>query len=376
MTSNYRDEGTLLIRNSDIKDGRFEFSDSVIYLDKDFANQNQNRMHQIGDVVTVHTGDVGTSAVISEKENKSLGFATIVTRPNLKLVMSDYLCMFLNTDKHKKWAVSVSTGDGRTNYNLGDYFELIVPITTIEEQKKIALFMKKISNLITLHQRKYDKLVNIKKAMLEKMFPKDGAKVPEIRFKGFTNDWEQRKADSIGYYTKGNGYSKADLTSEGMPIILYGRLYTDYSFYIDSIDTFVGEIKGCVYSEGGEVIIPASGETAEDIARASAVLLKGVLLGGDLNILNLNSEYDSKFIALLLSNGYAKKELSKCAQGKSVVHIHNADIRKLLLMIPIREEQRKIAELFTSLDRLITLHQRKLEKLQNLKQACLAKLFV
>ena len=112
-----------------------------------------------------------------------------------------------------------------------------------------------------------------------------------------------------------------------MPIILYGRLYTDYSFYIDSIDTFVGEIKGCVYSEGGEVIIPASGETAEDIARASAVLLKGVLLGGDLNILNLSGEYDSKFIALLLSNGNAKKELSKCAQGKSVVHIHNSDIQ-------------------------------------------------
>ena len=202
------------------------------------------------------------------------------------------------------------------------------------------------------------------------------AKKPAIRFKGFTDDWEQRKADSVGYYTKGNGYSKADLTGDGMPIILYGRLYTNYSFYIDRVDTFVGEIKSCVYSEGGEVIVPASGETAEDIARASAVLLKGVLLGGDLNILNLNSEYDSKFIALLLSNGNTKKELSKCAQGKSVVHIHNSDIQKLLLMIPIREEQRKIAELFTSLDRLITLHQRKLEKLQNLKQACLEKLFV
>ena len=160
-----------------------------------------------------------------------------------------------------------------------------------------------------------------------------------------------------------------------MPIILYGRLYTNYSFYIDRVDTFVGEIKSCVYSEGGEVIVPASGETAEDIARASAVLLKGVLLGGDLNILNLNSEYDSKFIALLLSNGNTKKELSKCAQGKSVVHIHNSDIQKLLLMIPIREEQRKIAELFTSLDRLITLHQRKYDKLVNIKKAMLEKMF-
>ncbi len=170
MTAHYTDEGTLLIRNSDIKDGRFEFGEKPIFLEKSFAMANESRMHQIGDVITVHTGDVGTSAVISENEDKSIGFATIVTRPNKTIIDPSYLCTFLNTERHKKWAVAISTGDGRTNYNLGDYFELVVPVPSIKEQKQIAMFIENLNNLITLHQRELEKLQNIKKSMLEKMF--------------------------------------------------------------------------------------------------------------------------------------------------------------------------------------------------------------
>ena len=170
MTKHYTDEGTLLIRNSDIKDGRFEFGDSPIYLEKSFAQKNESRMHQLGDIITVHTGDVGTSAVITQNEAKSIGFATIVTRPDSEIINSNYLCSFLNTDKHKKWAVGISTGDGRTNYNLGDYCELVVPVPSIKEQQKIAAFIQKVNDLITLHKYKLEKLKDIKKACIEKMF--------------------------------------------------------------------------------------------------------------------------------------------------------------------------------------------------------------
>ena len=154
MTAHYTNEGTLLIRNSDIKDGKFEFDTEPIYLDKEFAEQNKSRMHKVGDVITVHTGDVGTSAVITENEANSIGFATIVTRPNQKLLDSYYLSTFLNTEKHKAWAVQMSTGDGRTNYNLRDYTELVVPVPKLEEQKKIASYISSLNNLITLHQHK------------------------------------------------------------------------------------------------------------------------------------------------------------------------------------------------------------------------------
>lgn len=154
MTKHYTNVGTLLIRNSDIKDGKFEFGNEPIYLDRTFAEQNTSRMHQIGDVITVHTGDVGTSAVIAEEQDKSIGFATIVTRPHKTKIDSYYLSTFLNSEKHKKWAVAISTGDGRTNYNLNDYFNLLIPTPKILEQQIIASFFCDLNKLITLHQRK------------------------------------------------------------------------------------------------------------------------------------------------------------------------------------------------------------------------------
>ena len=244
------------------------------------------------------------------------------------------------------------------------------------EQTAIARYLDKLSDLITLHQREYAKLVNIKASMLEKMFPKDGSAYPEVRFAGFTDAWEQRKAIDIADYSKGNGYSKGDLTDSGTPIILYGRLYTKYQFAISEVDTFAVPRNGAVYSQGNEVIVPASGETAEDIARASAVEKSGVLLGGDLNILRPFDFINPLFLALAISNGEPQKELAKKAQGKSVVHIHNSDIQEVTIAYPSRTEQDRIVSVFRQLDHLITLHQRKLEKLQNIKKSMLEKMFV
>ena len=181
---------------------------------------------------------------------------------------------------------------------------------------------------------------------------------PAIRFAGFTDAWEQRKAIDIADYSKGNGYSKGDLTDAGTPIILYGRLYTKYQFAISEVDTFAVPRNGAVYSQGNEVIVPASGETAEDIARASAVEKSGVLLGGDLNILRPFDFINPLFLALAISNGEPQKELAKKAQGKSVVHIHNTDIQEVTIAYPSRTEQDRIVSVFRQLDHLITLHQR------------------
>ena len=198
---------------------------------------------------------------------------------------------------------------------------------------------------------------------------------PAIRFKGFTDTWEQRKAIDIADYSKGNGYSKGDLTDAGTPIILYGRLYTKYQFAISEVDTFAVSRNGAVYSQGNEVIVPASGETADDIARASAVEKSGVLLGGDLNILRPFDFINPLFLALAISNGEPQKELAKKAQGKSVVHIHNTDIQEVTIAYPSRTEQDRIVSVFRQLDNLITLHQRKYDKLTNVKKSMLEKMF-
>ncbi|MTH26968.1 restriction endonuclease subunit S [Veillonella parvula] len=204
---------------------------------------------------------------------------------------------------------------------------------------------------------------------------KEKRRVPKLRFPGFTEDWEQRKLGDIATLSKGNGYSKSDLSASGNPIILYGRLYTNYETTIRNVDTFVKLKDKSVISQGGEVIVPASGETAEDISRASVVKNQGVIIGGDLNVIKVNILLDPTFLALTISNGEQQKELSKRAQGKSVVHLHNSDLQEVNLIFPLLNEQRKISTLFEKMDNIITLHQRKLNNLKLKKKALLQKLF-
>ena len=180
----------------------------------------------------------------------------------------------------------------------------------------------------------------------------------------------------LASFSKGSGYSKSDLTDAGTPIILYGRLYTKYETVISKVDTFADAKSGSVYSKGGEVIVPGSGETAEDISIASVVENAGVLLGGDLNIITPPEEIDSAFLAISISNGKPHKDMAKMAQGKSVVHLHNSDLGKIDLPYPSMEEQRKISGTFANLDNLITLHQRKQSCNTLLINVCVRMIFV
>ncbi|WP_105104710.1 restriction endonuclease subunit S [Streptococcus suis] len=255
-----------------------------------------------------------------------------------------------------------------------------IPLPTLPEQAAIGSFFSDLDQLITLHQRKLDDVKELKKALLQKMFPKgNGNDFPELRFPEFTDAWKQRKLGEVATFAKGNGYSKKDLVIKGSPIILYGRLYTKYETVISEVDTFVSvedNKNSVVYSEGGEVLVPASGESSLDIARASVVAKKGIILGGDINIIRLHSEIFPVFLALTISNGKQQKGLSKRAQGKSVVHLHNSDLKKVDLDFPTHPEQEAIGSFFSDLDQLITLHQRQLDHLKLLKKALLQQMFI
>lgn len=266
--------------------------------------------------------------------------------------------------------------DGLLNIGYNEFMGIQMLFPSVEEQKQISNYFRNLDTLITLHQRKCEQTKKLKKYMLQKMFPQNGAKVPEIRFDGFTYDWEQRKLGDVAEFSKGNGYSKGDLIESGTPIILYGRLYTKYETIISEVDTYVEAKEGSVYSKGGEVIVPASGETAEDIARAATVDKSGILLGGDLNVVMPNKDINPAFLAISISNGNSQRELSKKAQGKSVVHIHNEEIRNLVIPFPNKVEQNKIVAYFANLDNLITLHQRKCDELKKMKKYMLQNMFI
>ena len=360
MTSHYMNHGVLLIRNSDIKDNKFEFDTDPIYLDEKFASENKHRQHQIGDVITVHTGDVGTSAVITENEVNSIGFATLISRPNKKIIDSHYLSTFYNTDKHKKFAVLMSTGDGRTNYNLGDFIELIVPFPKKGEQIKIARFINNIDNLITLHQRKYDKLVKIKSSLLEKMFPKNSSKIPEVRFKGFTEDWEQRKLDDIC-----NRYDNLRV-----PVAANERISGSTPYYgANGIQDYV---KG--HTHDGEFVLVAE-DGANDLKNYPVQYVNGLFWAN--NHVHVIQAKDK-----IASNKYLKYAISQTNIEPLLVGGGRAKLNANVMMdIAINtpgniEEQNTLGTFINEIDNLITLHQRKLDKLQNIKKSLLDKMFV
>ena len=200
-------------------------------------------------------------------------------------------------------------------------------------------------------------------------------RTPRLRFRGFTDDWEQRKLGELATFTKGAGYSKSDLKESGTPVVLYGRLYTKYETVIRDVDTFVDAKDGSIYSRGGEVVVPASGETAEDIAIASTLEKSGILIGGDLNVIHPCNRLEPVFLAISISNGEPHVEMARRAQGKSVVHLHNEDLSRIELQYPEIAEQQKISQCFLNLDHLITLHQRKYDMLKKVKKAMFEKMF-
>lgn len=199
--------------------------------------------------------------------------------------------------------------------------------------------------------------------------------IPEIRFEGFTDPWEQRKLGELCAFSKGHGYSKANIRDVGTPLILYGRLYTQYESRIEDVDTFTVEQDGTLLSKGNEVIVPASGETAEDIAVASSVRRSGIILGGDLNVITPVCNLDPDYTALAITYSKAHDDLAKRAQGKSVVHVHGNDIAEVEISYPSESEQRCISSIVLDLDSLITLHQRKYDKLCTVKKSMLDKMF-
>lgn len=201
--------------------------------------------------------------------------------------------------------------------------------------------------------------------------------VPELRFPEFSEEWEEKILDEVSTFSKGKGISKNDLSKDGTPCILYGELYTTYDFIINKIKSkTLLDTKNLVKGKKNQVLIPSSGETPLDIATAAVInTTEDILLGGDINVLTPVQKYDGNFISLSI-NGKNKSNLSKYAQGKSVVHLYNNDIKKLKIKFPVKKsEQRKIGDFFSKLDQQIELEEQKLAKLEEQKKGYMQKIF-
>ena len=344
-----------------------------------FASPQPGSVISRGDEVLVPaSGETAEDIVVASallKPGVLIGGDLNVIRPNSG-INPIFLALGLSIGAARDTLVKRAQGKSVVHLRNSDIQEAEVSFPALEEQRAIGELFADLDALIEQHRAKHATLQQTRTALLQRMFPQDGSDEPELRLGGFSEAWEPRIMRDCAEYSKGSGYSKKDIADEGTPVIHYGRLYTKYETAITNVDTFASPQPGALISRGDEVLVPASGETAEDIAIASALLQTGVLIGGDLNVIRPRQNIDPVFLALSLSNGAAKETLVKRAQGKSVVHLRNPDIQEVEIFFPTLEEQRAIGEVFSNLDALIEAEARYITQLTQAKTALLQRMFV
>ena len=264
-----------------------------------------------------------------------------------------------------------------------------VSLPSLEEQRKIGQFFDSLDTLITLHQRKYEKLVNIKKSMLDKMFPPNGASVPEIRFKGFTDPWEQRKLDEAFDFTvPNNTLSRAELNQESGSVrnVHYGDVLIKYGFVLDAqndeLPFITGrskdDFKGALLQNGDIIIADtAEDETTGKVCEIVNIQDKDVVAGLHTMVCRPKNKTAEGYFGYYMNSSSYHHQLLPLMQGIKVLSLSKTNVQKTTVKYPKdKAEQQKIADCLRRIDTLITLHQRKLEKLQNIKKSCLEKMFV
>ena len=241
------------------------------------------------------------------------------------------------------------------------------PISS-QEQRQIALFLERLDNLITLHQRKYEKFVNIKKALLEKMFPQGDEKVPRIRFKGFTDAWEQRKLGDIGRVAMNRRIFKEQTSDEGsVPFYKIGTFGGEPDAFIS--DELYQEYKALFsYPKIGDILLSASGSIGKIVEYKGE---KAYFQDSNIVWLDHDASVSNSFLKCFYS-------VVKWAglEGSTIKRLYNKNILETKIALPSYAEQVLIGVFFEGIDNLITLHQRQVEKLKNIKSALLEKMFV
>ena len=290
-----------------------------------------------------------------------------------------FLSLVLNNSDEVVHEIAYTcTGTGQKVLSFLDLQKMSIRVPRQEEQKKTSAFFKQLDNLITLHQRKYEKLTNVKKSMLEKMFPQNGSSFPEIRFKGFTDAWEQRKLGEMGQtYTGLSGKTKDDFGHGQARFVTYMNVFSNPISNPEmtepiEIDPKQNEV------EVGDVFFTTSSETPEEVGMSSILLEKRgkTYLNSFCFGFRPSEKIDSYYLAYMLRSESARAKITLLAQGISRYNISKNKVMEIAVSLPSLDEQKMIGQYFSQLDNLITLHQRKLEKLQNIKKSMLEKMFV
>ena len=360
-------DGVPFINAGDLVSGRVKL-DTANKITEEKFNELSGAKIQRGDIIYCLRGTLGKNAFVDNFDVGTVASSLVDIRP--KKVVGKYLFQVLNSDIEYTQRTVNDEGAAQPNLSAKNLSLFNIPMPDEIEQEKIAAYFDDLDRLITLHQRKYDKLTKVKKAMLEKMFPKNGSLYPEIRFKDFTDAWEQRKFRE--QYQKIT--EKNDLSFGADKIISVANMYFK-SDVKQSDDDYMRSYNimrlGDIAFEGNKSKHFAHGRFVENT-------IGDGIVSHVFDVFRPIADYDLLFWKYLINyEGVMGRIMTRCTKASTMMtNLVADDFLAESILVPSIQEQQKIGAFLDKLDSLITLHQRKLEKLKNIKKACLEKMFV
>lgn len=354
------------------------FTDVKCVSEEDYNQLSKKIKPEKGDILFARYASVGAVRYVNFDRKFLISYSCAIIKKSDK-VDTKYLYQYLTTESAQKQIAMETVTGSQPNIGMDSMKKNIsIPVTNEAEQLKIGEYFFNLDNLITLHQRKVDLLRKLKKGMLQKMFPRDGADTPEIRFPGFTAPWEQRKFSEVVQVRRGLTYKPSDVQETGVRVLRSSNINEDTFVYGDD-DVFVNpEAVNIEAVKQNDILITSANGSSrlvgkhaliKEIPDDSAVHGGFMLLGRTKNYefinASMSSSWYTKFINIYVAGG-----------NGAIGNLSKSDLDEQIILVPSDIEQKKIGEYFRNLDNLITLHQRKLDALVQLKKGMLQNMFI
>lgn len=370
---NWEEDGIPFFRNDSIKDNRFVFGEYSYISEEVNTALIRSEIH-CDDILIAITGDIGKVGIVPksiEKANINQHMAKVRI---LKDAYPYFVYQYLSREEMQRKYQKIKTGLSMPQLSLEQIRDTMVKLPSIEEQKQMGEYFYKLDNLITLHQCKYNKLLNIKKSMLEKMFPQNGKDVPEVRFKGFTDAWEQRKLSEV---MKEFIVPMRDKPKEFGGSIPWTRIEDIEGKYLNGTlsEQYVSEE---TISKMNLKVIPKNSliVSASATFGVVAIVTRDLITNQTFIGLVPNEEYDLHYLYTFFQTSFTRQYMREKSAGSTIFYISQNDFKNMIAVHPSLKEQKSIGDYFRNLDNLITLNQCKLDKLKTIKKSMLEKMFV
>ena len=383
-TSEFLDAGDyMLITGTDFEDGKVNYS-TCHYVEKERYDQDKNIQIKNGNILITKDGTLGKVAYVeglSLPATLNAGVFNVEVKDENE-TDSKYLFQFLKAPFLMDYVSKKATGGTIKHLNQNILVDFPIATPSKAEQVRIGEYFSNLDNLITLHHRKCEETKILKKYMLQKMFPQDGQKVPEIRFKGYTEDWEQRKLSELATMHARIGWQNlrtSEFLDAGDYMLITGTDFEDGKVNYSTchyVEKERYDQDKNIQIKNGNILITKDG-TLGKVAYVEGLSLPATLNAGVFNVeVKDENETDSKYLFQFLKAPFLMDYVSKKATGGTIKHLNQNILVDFPIATPSKAEQVRIGEYFSNLDNLITLHQRKCEELKNIKKFMLQNMFV